>query len=353
MNIAFFVSNHGYGHLMRELPIIGELLDCGNCVVLVTAEKHIALSKTYLNNHTKGELITIADEVDVGLCVYPGTLTADWGQTEERLRDYIDSWPEKIEFGKQLLQKYNVATVVVDIVPWALKAAKAAGVKTILCSNFTWVDQYEGNISEDVIRNFNECYSLVDKALLLELATPQMKKRFPDGMDVGFCCRPFNSEAVEEIRKIYDKPIVYVSVGGSNSGLDFDIDVRALPYQFISTAGLKFVGDNVTYLPTETDNTNDYIAAADYCITKAGWGTIGEEMIAGNKVALIERPDVFEDTRNIKCLAERGRAMPIRIDDLRDIGSVLKAMQGLKAQVPCTNNYKMIADELIDSVTII
>lgn len=195
----------------------------------------------------------------------------------------------------------------------------------------------------------DECYSLVDKALLLDLATPQMKKRFPDGMDVGFCCRPFDSEAVEEIRKRYDKPIVYVSVGGSNSGLDFDIDVRALPYQFISTAGLKFVGDNVTYLPTETDNTNDYIAAADYCITKAGWGTIGEEMIAGNKVALIERSDVFEDTRNIKCLAERGRAIPIRIDALRDIGSVLETMRGLKTQDPCTNNYKMIANNLTGS----
>ena len=55
-----------------------------------------------------------------------------------------------------------------------------------------------------------------------------------------------------------DKPIVYVSVGGSNSGLDFEIDVCDLPYQFISTAGLKFVGDNVT---------NEHYSAQTYILT--------------------------------------------------------------------------------------
>ena len=342
MNIAFFVSNHGYGHLMRELPVIAELLDRGHKVVLVTAEKHLRLSENYLKEHTAGKLITVADEVDVGIIVKPGTLLADWDAMKKSLRAFISSWPEKQKMAKKIFTDYSIDRVLADIVPWAIPAAKEMNIPVYLSSNFTWLEQYEGNLPLDVLQPFRECYAKPDKVFFQALASERMRSRYSDGTDVGFFCRPFNEAAVKAIRARYKLPVVYVSVGGSNSGIDETVEVGSLPYEFIVTFGLKFTGSNVTCLPVETDNTNDYIAAADYCITKAGWGTIAEEMIAGKKTALINRPDVPEDMDNIAGLD--GRAIGVDISELKHPERIIEKLKAMDEPGKSKNNYKAVAD---------
>lgn len=347
MNIAFFVSNHGYGHLMRELPVIAELMNRGNRVVLITAEGHLKLARKYLEDHAPlGEWVAIPDDVDIGILVIPGTLLADWDAMEISIRKFMEMWPEKIQLSIEILKKYQVDRVLVDIVPWAIPASKAAGIPVSLCSNFTWVDQYEGNLPKDIVDAFRRCYESPDQVLLQDLANANMKNRYPRGMEVGFICRPFHAHMVEKIRQNYSLPIVYVSVGGSNSGIDFEIDVRGMPYQFITTPGLKLIGDHVQFLPVETENTQDYIAAADYCITKAGWGTLAEEMIAGKKTALLERPDVPEDCYNIQELVYRKDAISVSVDALKDMRGIIEKLDHLNTCKRYENNYRLVADLL-------
>jgi len=218
MNIALYISNHGYGHLMRELPVAEELLNRGHRVLLVTSER------------------------------------------------------------------------------------------------------------------------------LLVIAKRKMTERYPDGIDVGFFCRPIHEERVREIREQYDRPIVYLSVGGSNAGIDFPIAVGGLPYCFISTWGLQLEGENATVLPPDAEDTQDMVAAADFCITKAGWGSVAEKMVAGKRTALIEREGVPEDTYSISLLKERGEAISVTVEELKDPGGVLARLESMKPVSPHPNAYPRVAD---------
>ncbi len=343
MNIAFFVSNHGFGHLMRELPVIGELLDLGNRVVLVTGEKQAAFARNYLKQHSNGEQIILADDVDVGLIVYPGTLTPNWKGTAEKVKAFVDTWQNRIRWAKQLFRDYTIDCVLSDIVPWAIPAGKELDIPTILCSNFTWLEQYEGYLPEELIQPFRGCYANPGLVLFQALASDRMRKRYPNGIDVGFFCRPFSVRAIKTIRKQFHKPIVYVSVGGSTDGLTECVDVSKLPYSFVVTSGVNYYGPNVTVLPVETKNTNDYIAASDYCITKAGWGTIAEEMITGKRTALFIRPGVPEDMDNIRDLEQVGYAIGVGEDLLNNPMKILSLLDGMQDRRKCRNNYKTVA----------
>lgn len=50
MNIAFFISDHGFGHIMRNLAVMKEAVKLGHRVLLVTGERHILLAGQYLGD---------------------------------------------------------------------------------------------------------------------------------------------------------------------------------------------------------------------------------------------------------------------------------------------------------------
>ena len=186
--------------------------------------------------------------------------------------------------------------------------------------------------------------SQADKIIYFDLANEASRKFFGDGIEVGFSARPFDPLKVKAIRDAHDKPIVVITCGASNSGFDFDIDVSRLPYSFIVTRALKLIGDNVEYLDPKTNNTQDYVAAADYCIAKAGWSTVSEFVTAGVRTALLERDDTAEDTMTINQLKERNLAISIKVDELKDIGKVIAKMDDFQwSDKIYENEYSKIA----------
>lgn len=341
MNIAFFISDHGFGHIMRNLAVMKEAVKCGHRVLLVTGERHILLARQYLGD----EFISIPMHTDGGLIVKPGTLNIDVEATKEMAVRYAGEFPDRIMFAKKVFADHAIDKVVVDIVPWALTAAKEAGLPSYLMASFTWLEQYEWFLDKETLSVFEKAFCDADKVLMYELANRPTRERYADHIDVGFIARPFDIGKAEKIRSMHRQPIVFLSLGGSNSGLDFDIDVSGLPYDFISTEGLRLKGDNVTFLPFNVENTQDYIKAADYCISKAGWASVAELMLSGNKAALLTRPDVPEDSMIIEELLKRDEILAVSVEELKDIGSVIKRMETkLWKQISYKDNYKMAAD---------
>lgn len=360
MNIAFYISNHGFGHIMRNLPVIAYLLThAQDGVVLVTAEKQMELAIEYLEKETKlseaelkARLITRVQEVDMGLIVKPGTLVIDEEATKMAVNAFTAIFPELIKGAKKLFQEYQIDHVVCDIAPWALTAAKDAGIDSVLMASFTWIEQYEDFLPESSIEPFRKCFADAQRVLFYELVNEPTRKRFPQGIDVGFCARPSHEDAVKEIKEKYgSRPIIFLSIGGSNSGIEGEIDVSGLPYNFISTEGLNLIGDNVHFLPVHVENTQDYVVASDYCISKAGWSTISEIMLAGNPVALLERPDVPEDRMNIEELVKRGVAISIGVEELDELEMVFNKMKTIAWRNKAyANNVFKISNLICNSI---
>lgn len=337
VRIAFFVSNHGFGHIMRNIPVIEELVIRGNDIILVTGESQVGISKGYLNDNVDYRVVN----TDAGLIVKPGTLFIDSDLTTRAIEDNLSRWPEMIEMAKGL----NAECFVVDIVPWALIAAKELGIPSFLMTSFTWMIQYKPFLPEELLQKYREAFLQADRVLYYELANRPTREFLGKGTEVGFVARPFHEDKVKNIRKTHERSIVFLSLGVSNTGLDFDIDVSSLPYDFISTRAFKLVGDNVEYLDKDVLNTQDYVGASDYCIAKAGWTTVAESMLAGVKSAFFERDDTPEDMMTIEQLKNRKQAISLKTVELKDMGGLLERMQKFNySKTEYTNSYKYVAD---------
>ena len=320
---------------MRELPVMRELIRRGHKVTVVTGLQQAEVTDEYLDH--KAEIIV--ENTDSGLVVIPGSLIIDIDATVAKIREHINKWESLIE------KSVDADTYVIDICPWAVMAAKRKGIRSFLMTNFTWVEQYEPFVPADLVDRYRDAYRQADKVIFFDLANEASRKFLGEGFEVGFSARPFDPVKVKEIRDAHDKPIVVITCGASNSGFDFDIDVSRLPYSFIVTRALKLIGDNVEYLDPKTNNTQDYVAAADYCIAKAGWSTVSEFVTAGVRTALLERDDTPEDTMTINQLKDRKLAISIKVDELKDIGKVIEKMDSFEwSDKIYENDYSKIAD---------
>jgi UDP-N-acetylglucosamine:LPS N-acetylglucosamine transferase len=188
--------------------------------------------------------------------------------------------------------------------------------------------------------------------ILYDLATDQLKSRFDKHVSASFICRPFNQVKVDKIKNSYQQEKVFVSVGRSID-YDFEIDVSHLNYQFIVTQGINLIGENVIYLPVDTTNTQDYLAACDYVITKAGFSTISECILSGSKMAVIGRDFAHEDRVTLNYLLEKELGIKINLDkDGFDIESILKKLSTFNPRYDkhkFTNDYQKISKYIIDS----
>ena len=105
------------------------------------------------------------------------------------------------------------------------------------------------------------------------------------------------------------------------------------------------------YLDPKVANTQDYVAAADYCIAKAGWSTVAEFVTTGTHTALLERDDTAEDTMTINQLKDRHLAISVKVDELKDLKSVIDKMDHFEwSSEIYENEYSRIADVILGNI---
>ncbi|ATD54254.1 hypothetical protein [Clostridium chauvoei] len=348
--IAFYISDHGFGHASRNIPIIRYILGANKEINIII--KTGVFQGEFLKNSLEefsNRIEYYFSPMDVGLILKEGSLEIDSYKLKEKVQLYIDSFEENIRKESEFLHYKNVDLVVSDIVPWIFKACKKVNIKSMLISNFTWVDIYKEYLEKDIIDKYEECYYLADKTLLYKLYIDNMKSYIKEYEEVGVVCRDFNKEKINKIKSKYDKPLVFISVGRSVS-LNDNIDVSSLDYYFIATEGINLIGDNVKYLPKETKNTHEYLMACNYIITKAGFGTIAEALIGRSKIAVLSRDTVAEDRNTIKKLKERNLALEVSYENF-DIEKILKRLEKFKPNYKendFTNDYENIGNKIIN-----
>jgi hypothetical protein len=53
---CFFISNHGYGHVMRNISTIAWMLEhTDDPILLVTAAQHLAAARDYASKYVRAE----------------------------------------------------------------------------------------------------------------------------------------------------------------------------------------------------------------------------------------------------------------------------------------------------------
>lgn len=348
-SIAFFISDHGFGHASRNIPIIRYILGANKDIrVIIKTGKNQGEFIRSLVGDFSGRVRYFFDLMDVGLILRENSLDIDTEKLTEKVEEYIQNLEEKVSKEIEFLHYYNVNLIVSDIVPWIFKCSKKLNIPSILISNFTWVEIYKEHLSKEICNEYIECYKLADKALFYELYMDEMKEYIKEYEEVSLCSRDFDLVKVDKIKNSFKRPIVYLSVGRSVD-LHKEIDVSNLEYDFIVTDGIKLKGDNVYYLPKEIPNTQDYLMASDFVIIKAGWGTVSEALLAKKKIALLSRDNVAED-RNTICIL-KNKKLAIEVDfKLEDILKKLEDFNPKFNRYDLKNDYKKIGDILLSEI---
>lgn len=347
--LAMYISDHGFGHASRNIPIIRYILEvCKNVKIIVKTGKP---QGEFIKSLIEDERVEYYFEnVDVGLILKDNSLEIDKIKLEVEVKKYISTFDKRIIMEQSFLKNNNVDIIVSDIAPWIFKCSENLNIKGILISNFTWIEIYKEYLSEAICNEYIECYKLADKALFYELYMEEMKSYITNYEEVSLCSRNFNLEKVDKIKRSFNKPIVYISVGRSVD-LKEDIDVSNLDYEFIVTNGIRIKGSNVYHLDKETSNTQDYLMASDYIITKAGWGTISEALLAKKKIAVLSRNNVAEDRNTINKLKDMNLAIEVNYDkdfNLEEVLNKLRKFEPSYDKYRLANDYSKIGQRVIE-----
>lgn len=320
MYIALYLSSHGFGHMTRGLGIIENILNTSNYnLYLVCGKRQNDFARIYLDKY-KDRIIYKDLVTDIGLVNKKNSLEVDKSLLDKNLLEFTSSWEDVVNDEYDFLKNLNVKCIVSDISPIGTLVGNKLKLPVVLITNFTWVEQYEYiGIDESIIDKYRQAYSYVTKFIKYDLCLPISSINCEDINEAGFICRNIDHDRVEKIKQQHGKSIMVTC--GKSANLN-TINIKNFKGSIFTTSGIDITCEedcNVINLPINILDTQNYIAASDIVITKAGWGTIGESVLGHTNLVLIERPSAKEDSFNIEKIKENKLGISISEKDLSTI----------------------------------
>ena len=352
MYIALYISSHGFGHMTRCLGIIEKILKTSDYnLYIVCNKKQNYFARIYLAEY-KDRIIYKDLVTDIGLVNKENSLEVDKFSLQQQLLEFTASWEDVVNDEYDFLKNLNIKCIVSDISPIGTLVGNKLQLPVVLITNFTWVEQYEYiGIDESIINKYRQAYSYITKFIKYDLCLPISSVNCKEIYEVGFTCREIDLDRVEKIKKQYGKSIMVTC--GKSANLN-TINIKNFKGTIFTTSGIDITCEedcNVVNLPIDTLDTQNYIAASDMVITKAGWGTIAEGIIGHTNLVLIERPSAKEDSFNIEELKKRNLAISINEEDLLDL-DIEKLREQLKQEIDYDklNSYKNDAAKVAEII---
>ena len=302
----------------------------------------IYLSK-YKNRIIYKDLVT-----DIGLINKKKSLEVDKFLLQKQLFEFTSSWENTVNYECDFLKNLNIKCIVSDISPIGTLVGNKLHLPVVLITNFTWVEQYEYiGIDEYIIDKYRQAYSYVTKFIKYDLCLPISSVNCEEVYEVGFICREIDFYKVEKIKNQYGKSILVTC--GKSANLN-TINIKNFKGTIFTTSGIDITCEddcNVVNLPINILDTQNYIAASDIVITKAGWGTIAEAVLGHTNLVLIERVSAKEDSFNISKMKKRNLAISMTEEELANID-----IQKLKLKLDKFTDFKKLSNYKNDSARV-
>lgn len=329
MKYTFYITNHGFGHAARNVPIIKKILetDTESRVFIKTDDIRCNFLRRNLIGFSR-QIYYYEDCRETGLLLKDGTMQPDIVKMKYLIKEDFKHWDAYIDREARFLREHRIDIVITDIIPWALQAANICNIPSILIGNFNWAEMYKSYYEKEIWGPYSDCYHLADKAIWYEIHAKELHGYCKNYECVSLISRAVNKEEVKKIKARYTKGIIFVSLGAS-AEIKKQIYVGGLPWEFLTTRGVKLVGENVHMLPDHMINTPDYIAASDYIIAKGGWSTIAEILLQKKRCALLFRGENSEDHNTKIILESRRQCVGLEAGELQDMETVIKKMDEL------------------------
>jgi L-arabinokinase len=343
-NIAFYVTGHGLGHATRALGIINALLQTRlyniHIVSSVPAsffESNIVtgLSPGTSSSDAKGsaEIGALSLQSSVGSigglyqlhhrtldtgAIQSDALTVDPVETIRRYHSNVhihrdDMLSTEVSF----LTDNNIDLVLVDATPLACMAARLAGKRSVVISNFTWdycyramLDTISDSLAEadresyqNMVDQSSEDYNGADHYIQLPGQTPLPPGFHADRVIAGpLIYRPSVRTAEEmltDFRIPSDSKVLVLGFGGHKGSNQWILRDEYLPSGWVC---LVLAANGLTdfpssrFIPIPFDaHIPDVIAVADVMIGKLGYGTCSECLTNNTPLIYLRRSNWPEE----------------------------------------------------------
>ena len=298
--VCFYISGHGFGHASRQIEIINALGASQPDLAIVV---RTSAARWLFDRTARVPIVLLAGECDTGV-VQIDSLRLDEGETMRRAAAFYARFDARVQSEADLLRAHDVRFVVADAAPLGPAAATAAGVPSVVVSNFTWDWIYEAYSSADpaaldvlaIIRNaYRQAHAAWRLPMHGGFAT------FDTIVEVPFVARHARYDRLQVLETLglpNDRPLVLSSFGGYGvDGLDVGrldcladyavvLTHRASSDVVASAPGLhqileaQLYGSGLRY--------EDLVGACDVVATKPGYGIIAE--CVANRTAVLYTP---------------------------------------------------------------
>lgn len=279
----------------------------------------------------EGSIVYDTSYYDVGLILKATTYEVDITMLSNNIKQYLNNWNTYIEHECKFLLQENISVVISDIVPWVLIAAKKSNIPSILLCNFTWYEMYKDYLSADLYMPYYDAYNCADKVFLYAFGNPSILGYYKNIEQVSLVSRCTDQHNIETILDKYERPFLFVSVGKSIV-MNSIYNVSAFKGTVFATAGVTLEGENVIQLPPDTINTQDYICASDYVISKTGWSSLAEIFLNKKRAAIIARGNNSEDNYVMQKIKESKCGISCSFDDLHNINHIIEQLDMINTE---------------------
>jgi L-arabinokinase len=298
-SVFVYISGHGFGHASREIEVINVL---GPRLPGFEIVVRSSVPRWLFDRTIRRPFTLIEGPCDTGI-VQIDSLRLDAGETIRRAAEFYGDLPRIVAREAALLREHDAAFVVTDAAPAACPAARAAGVRSAVLTNFTWDWIYEDysealGSAPELLPAIRDAYRQATEAWRMPLYGGF--ETFERPIDVPFIARHAahgRSEVLSSLGLPPGSPLALFSFSGH--GVE-GFDPRRLDclktWVVIMTGrtrpeavpdGVAFIEEGAIY--DAGLRYEDLVAAVDVVVTKPGFGLVAECLANGTAMLYTSR----------------------------------------------------------------
>ncbi|MFX1517195.1 MAG: hypothetical protein ACFFC6_12905 [Promethearchaeota archaeon] len=346
--IAYFISDHGFGHAARSIAIIRSLLDCD---LEISIEIHTSKPLSYIqrsfSQNEEEQRVTYHEQInDFGFIGDKRTGGIDYQKTAIEVSSWIENW--HISYLFDLYHNFkskNTDLFVSDIAPQPFLLAKKLDLPSIAISNFTWLDIYQ-NPAFDLgdLDTLWKAYREASLGLLLPFNLENTV--FCSAMETHLVSRhPTRSK--QQMRELLglgsDEQVIYLATGFSLKNPFLQEWADKTDSQYILGGQHQITHPKIKTVPRSDPEGQDYINCSNVAVIKLGYSSVSEAIRSHVPILGIDFPQTVETKRMKKGIEELGIGLCITSEEFFQG----KWLEKISEVIELKQNYSHLPDRFV------
>lgn len=292
MRIAYYISNHGFGHATRSAALIYELSKVGIFSIICTNRP-----KALFDKIAKKNILYHEANLDFGV-FQKDLIQPDIQKTENEI---LNHWQQKeviIQSEIDFLSDKKIDLIIADIPPFALDIANKMQIPSIAISNFDWYYVYSKLLDrkklKSIMKDIYISYMKADYAIRLPFSNNESMLAYKEVYKTGILAWKSKSDKdwlCDRFGFDKTKNTILIGFGGEGENPFSEEDLEYFhDYQIVSKYDIKGA-KRITLV----DDYQKILASVDVVLTKAGYSTLAEAVQSGKYLIVSARKNYPED----------------------------------------------------------